>query len=53
MIHFNILDQDTAGKDDSLGYCELPISVLEDDVESAHNIALAGTKTGSLLIKAT
>lgn len=44
-------DKDTTGDDDDLGHCELPISVLVADVESAHNLALSGTKTGSLLIK--
>lgn len=41
------------GEDDLLGSCELPLSILTPDVESAHNLPLSNTKTGSLLLKAT
>lgn len=48
-----MFDRDNGpGDDDELGGCELPLSMLMADVESAHNIPLSYTTTGSLLLKA-
>lgn len=41
------------GDDDSLGGCELPLSVLQPDVEDSHNIPLSKTTSGSVLLRAT
>lgn len=47
-------DRDAGPSDDDfLGSCELPLSVLKPDVESAHNIPLSKTTSGSVLLKAT
>lgn len=53
VMEFGVFDRDSGpGDDDFLGGCELPLSVLVPDVESAHNIPLSGTTSGSLLLKA-
>lgn len=54
VMEFEVFDRDNGpGDDDSLGGCELPLSVLMADVESSHNIPLSKTTSGSLLLKAT
>ncbi|CAM9659324.1 unnamed protein product, partial [Hapterophycus canaliculatus] len=53
VMEFSVYDRDSGpGDDDFLGSCELPLSVLVPDVESAHNIPLSKTTSGSLLLKA-
>lgn len=53
VMEFSVYDRDSGpGDDDFLGECELPLSVLVPDVESAHNIPLSKTTSGSLLLKA-
>lgn len=54
VMEFTVYDRDSGpGDDDLLGNCELPLSVLKEDVETSHNIPLSDTPTGSLLLKAT
>ncbi|CAM9588242.1 unnamed protein product [Discosporangium mesarthrocarpum] len=54
ILTMEVFDEDKGPTgDDSLGLCELPLSVLKPGIESAHNIPLTGTNQGSLLLKAT
>lgn len=54
IVKFTVYDRDPGpGDDDELGECELPLSLLQPDVQCAHNLVLSNTKSGSLLIKAT
>ena len=54
VLLLSVYDRDAGpGDDDFLGGCELPLSVLQADVESSHNIPLSKTTSGSLLLKAT
>lgn len=53
-MEFAVYDRDAGpGDDDCLGVCELPLSVLQTDIETSHNIPLSKTKKGSILLKAT